>query len=174
MNRPPQESGSVQSAASRAITAREEALGQLRRFEGSRSQLFRAMLVFEVKLAVDGLKDFFLAPLAVIACMLDMKRARSGEEWDSFERVMQLGERFERWLALYGIPGRDPLDPDDPQDLRQGGILDEGGSDVLLDSIELTAKKISREIRGRSGSGREAQDAGPDEDPSGSGLDGKD
>ena len=164
MNRPPQESGPVPSAATRAITTREEALGQLRRFEGSRSQLFRALLVFEVKLAVDGLKDFFLAPLAVIACLLDMKRARSGEEWESFERVMLLGERFERWLALYGIAGRDALDPDDPEDLQRGGILDEGGSDVLLDSIELTAKKISREIRGRSGSSREAPDAGLDDE----------
>jgi hypothetical protein len=162
MNRPPQESGPVPSAASRAITAREEAFGQLRRFEGSRSQLFRALLVFEVKLAVDGLKDFVLAPLAALAFLLDMKRARSGEEWESFERVMLLGERFERWLALYGIAGRDPLDPDDPEDLRRGGILDEGGSDVLLDSIELTAKKIGQEIRDRSGSDRDAPDAGPD------------
>ena len=162
MNRPPQESGSVPRAASRAISARGEAFGQLRRFEGSRSQLFRALLVFEVKLAVDGLKDFVLAPLAALAFLLDMKRARSGEEWESFERVMLLGERFERWLALYGIAGRDPLDPDDPEDLRRGGILDEGGSDVLLDSIELTAKKIGQEIRDRSGSDRDAPDAGPD------------
>jgi hypothetical protein len=162
MNRPPQESGPVPGAETRAITAREETLGQLRRFEGSRSQLVRAMLVFEVKLAVDGLKDFLLAPLALIAFALDLKRARSGEEWQSFERVMLLGEQFERWLALYGIAGRDPLDPDDPQDLRRGGILDEGGSDVLLDSIELTAKKISREIRGRSGSDQESPDAGSD------------
>ena len=162
MNRRPQKSGPVPSAASRAITAREETFGQLRRFEGSRSQLFRALLVFEVKLAVDGLKDFVLAPLAALAVLLDMKRARSGEEWESFERVMLLGERFERWLALYGIAGRDPLDPDDPEDLRRGGILDEGGSDVLLDSIELTAKKIGQEIRDRSGSDRDAPDAGPD------------
>jgi hypothetical protein len=45
---------------------------------------------------------------------------------------------------------------------------------VLLDSIELTAKKISREIRGRSGSGREAPDAELDEERRQSGLDGKD
>ena len=162
MNRSPPQPGPARDPASRAITAREEALGQLRQFEGSRSQLFRALLVFEVKLAVDGLKDFVLAPLAALAFLLDMKRARSGEEWESFERVMLLGERFERWLALYGIAGRDPLDPDDPEDLRRGGILDEGGSDVLLDSIELTAKKLSQEIRDRSGSGRDAPGAGPD------------
>jgi hypothetical protein len=112
-------------------------------------------MVFQAKLAVDGLKDLFLAPLAGVAFLLDMKRARRGEEWESFERVMLLGERFERWLALYGVPGRAPLDPDDPLDLRSGGILDEGGSDVLLDSIELTARKISREIRDRSGAERQ-------------------
>jgi hypothetical protein len=110
------------------------------------------MLVFQAKLTVDGLKDLFLAPLAAVAVLLDMKRAKAGEEWESFERVMLLGERFERWLALYGVPGREPIDPDDPFDLERGGILDEGGSDVLLDTIELTAKKLGRELRDRKSS----------------------
>jgi hypothetical protein len=141
----------LEARVRREIARREESLAQLRRFEGSRWQLFRAMLVFQAKLAVDGLKDLFLAPLAVLAALLDMKRARAGEEWESFERVMLLGERFERWLALYGVPGREPIDPDDPLDLKRGGILDEGGSDVLLDTIELTAKKLGRELRDRKG-----------------------
>jgi hypothetical protein len=142
----------LEARVRREIARREESLAQLRRFEGSRWQLFRAMLVFQAKLAVDGLKDLFLAPLAVLAALLDMKRARAGEEWESFERVMLLGERFERWLALYGVPGREPIDPDDPLDLKRGGILDEGGSDVLLDTIELTAKKLGRELRDRKSS----------------------
>ena len=134
------------------IAYRETALGQIRRFKGSRWQLFRSMLVFQAKLTVDGLKDLFLAPLAAIAVLLDMKRAKAGEEWESFERVMLLGERFERWLGLYGVPGREPIDPDDPFDLKRGGILDEGGSDVLLDTIESTAKKLGREFRDRKSS----------------------
>ncbi|MEJ2482168.1 MAG: hypothetical protein P8049_03380 [Gemmatimonadota bacterium] len=142
----------LEARVRREIARREESLAQLRRFEGSRWQLFRAMLVFQAKLAVDGLKDLFLAPLAVLAALLDMKRARAGEEWESFERVMLLGERFERWIALYGVPGREPIDPDDPLDLKRGGILDEGGSDVLLDTIELTAKKLGRELRDRKSS----------------------
>jgi len=162
MNRPPTVPESGRGSAARAIAAREEAFGQLRKFEGSRWQLFRAVIVFEAKLAVDGLKDFVIAPLAGLALLLDLKRARAGERWESFERVILLGERFERWLALYGIPGRDPLDPDDPTNQRRGGILDEGGSDVLIDSIELTAKKIGREIRDRSGSGRESGYPDPD------------
>lgn len=163
MNRPPTKPESVRDPAARSVAARKEGLGRLRAFEGSRWQLFRALIVFETKLAIDGLKDFVLAPLAALAFLLDLKRARAGENWQSFERVLLLGERFERWLALYGIPGRDPLDPDDPEDLRRGGILDEGGSDVLIDSIELTAKRLGREIRDRSGPGRESQAAGPDE-----------
>lgn len=142
----------LEARVRREIARREESLAQLRRFKGSRWQLFRAMLVFQAKLAVDGLKDLFLAPLAVLAALLDMKRARAGEEWESFERVMLLGERFERWIALYGVPGREPIDPDDPLDLKRGGILDEGGSDVLLDTIELTAKKLGRELRDRKSS----------------------
>lgn len=155
MNRPPRTPEQNRDPARQALAAREQALGQLRTFEGSRWKLLRAMLTFQAKLAVDGLKDLFLAPLAAIACLLDLKRARRGEAWESFERVMLLGERFERWLALYGVPGRAPLDPDDPLDLKRGGILDEGGSDVLLESIELTARKIGRELRDRASSERE-------------------
>lgn len=162
MNRPPTNPESARDPESRVVAAREQGLGRLRKFEGSRWQLFRALVVFEAKLAVDGLKDFVLAPLAALAFLLDLKRARTGEDWESFERVLLLGERFERWLALYGIPGRDPLDPDDPEDLRRGGILDEGGSDVLIDSIELTAKKLGREIRDRSGASRESRPPDPD------------
>ncbi len=145
----PEDRKGAAGPARREVAHRETALGHLRQFEGSRWQLFRAMLVFQAKLTVDGLKDLFLAPLAAVAVLLDMKRAKAGEEWESFERVMLLGERFERWLALYGVPGRDPIDPDDPLDLKRGGILDEGGSDVLLDTIELTAKKLGRELRDR-------------------------
>ena len=129
---------------------REQVRRQIREFEGSRWQLIRAVGVFQLKLAIDGLKDLFLAPLAAVALLLDLKRAKAGEEWESFERVMLLGERFERWLSLYGLAGRSPLDPDDPLDLKRGGILDEGGSDVILDTIELTAKKIGKEIRDRA------------------------
>jgi len=107
------------------------------------------MMTFQLKLAVDGIKDFFLAPLAVVAMLLDLKRAKAGERWDSFERVMGMGEKFERWLALYGTPGRAPIDPDDPEDLRRGGILDEGGSDVLLDTIEMKARRLRRELLDR-------------------------
>lgn len=122
-----------------------------RRFEGGRWALFRAMLRFQLKLAVDGLKDFLLAPLAAIAMLLDWKRAKAGDEWESFERVMGIGEKFERWLALYGTAGRAPIDPEDPEDLRSGGILDEGGSDVLLASIEQRARRLRRGSRDRPG-----------------------
>jgi hypothetical protein len=165
MSRPPEHHRPERNPRKPALTSRQESLDQLRQLEGSRWQLFRAVLVFEAKLAVDGLKDFVLAPLALLAFLLDMKRARKGEEWESFENVLLLGERFERWLALYGIPGRDPLDPDDPQDLKRGGILDEGGSDVLLDSIELTAKKISRELLDRTGSAGKSGDGGSKGEP---------
>lgn len=135
----------------RDVELRRPTLAPAVRFEGTRGQLFRAMLKFQLKLAVDGLKDVLLAPLAVVAMLLDWKRAKAGEEWESFERVMGIGEKFERWLALYGTPGRAPIDPDDPEDLRRGGILDEGGSDVLLDTIEQKARSLRRDLLDREG-----------------------
>jgi hypothetical protein len=154
MTRPPIDPRASRKATS--VPGRRPGAGGLpvRRFEGGRWALFRAMLWFQLKLAVDGLKDFLLAPLAAIAMLLDWKRAKAGQEWESFERVMGIGERFERWLALYGTPGRAPIDPDDPEDLRSGGILDEGGSDVLLGSIEQRARRLHRELRNRPGGGK--------------------
>ncbi|MDT8437253.1 MAG: hypothetical protein RRA92_10920, partial [Gemmatimonadota bacterium] len=73
---------------------------------GRPGRLVRAVLLFQIKLAIDGLKDVILSPLAVLAILFDWKRARRGESWESFSRIMDLGERFERWLALYGEPGR--------------------------------------------------------------------
>ncbi len=160
MSRSTDNEGDRTEPVAHSIARNSQAIPEPRSFEGSRWQLIRAVSVFQLKLAVDGLKDFVLAPLAVFAVLFDLKRARSGKTWESFERVMLLGERFERWLALYGTAGRSPLDPDDPLDLKRGGILDEGGSDVLLDSIELTAKKLGRELRDRGGTAS-AEDTPP-------------
>ena len=53
MNRPPQHSRPERKQAKQVVTSHQEALGQLRKFEGNRWQLFRALLVFEAKLAVE-------------------------------------------------------------------------------------------------------------------------
>ena len=104
----------------------------------SRWKLARDLGVFEAKLAVDGLKDIVLAPLALAAVVADM--VMPAESRGAFLRaVIRIGEGFDRWLNLYGAErGRDPR-----------SLLDEGGSDVIVDYFESTALDVGRGIRGR-------------------------
>jgi hypothetical protein len=53
--------------------------------------------------------------------------------------VIAIGERFERWLNLYGLKRREATST----------ILDEGGSDVIVDYVESRTKDLHRELKDR-------------------------
>lgn len=112
----------------------------------SRWKLARDAGVFELKLAVDGVKDLLLAPLALAAAVADM--IMPVESRGVFLRaVIRIGERFERWLNLYGLERRESVRT----------ILDEGGSDLIVDYLESTALDLHRGVRNRK---RRARDPG--------------
>ena len=105
----------------------------------TRWELTRDLVKFEARLLVDGLKDIVLAPLALAAVLADMVLPQ--ESRGVFLRaVMRLGERFESWLNLYGRRRRS----------NARSILDEGGSEVIFDYLESTARDLGKEIRDRS------------------------
>ena len=69
-----------------------------------RTDLIRDVVVFQVKLWVEGVKDVVLIPLSLGAVLIDMLVRRRRERCALYA-VMRLGDRFERWVNLYG-----PLD----------------------------------------------------------------
>lgn len=104
----------------------------------SRWRLARDVGVFELKLAVDGLKDLVLAPLALAAFVADLVMPRQSR--GVFLRaVIRIGERFESWLNLYGLRRRD----------KTRTILDEGGSDLIVDYVESKTRDLHRGLRER-------------------------
>lgn len=66
-----------------------------------RTVILRDLLLFQMKLWLDGLKDIFLSPLSIAACVIDLFFRRSGQK-SLLYGVMRLGERFDLWLNLYG------------------------------------------------------------------------
>jgi hypothetical protein len=63
----------------------------------SRRALIRDLLIFHLKLWIDGFKDVVLLPLTLVAGGIDfIFRTRL------FYRVLGLGERFDLWLNLFG------------------------------------------------------------------------
>jgi hypothetical protein len=62
--------------------------------------ILRDLLIFQLKLFMDGAKDIVLAPLSLVAAALDLlfPGPRPGRR---FYAVMRVGERFDRWLSLF-------------------------------------------------------------------------
>ena len=62
--------------------------------------ILRDLIIFQVKLAMDGAKDIVLAPVSLGAALLDL--AFPGRApGHRFYFVMYVGERFDRWLSLF-------------------------------------------------------------------------
>ena len=75
-----------------------------------RTVILRDLVLFQMKLWLDGLKDIVLSPLSIGACVLDVLFRRSGQR-SLFYGVMRLGERFDLWLNLYGPATRADASP---------------------------------------------------------------
>lgn len=62
--------------------------------------VLRDLVIFQIKLVLDGMKDLVLAPLSIAAAALDIffPGERVGHR---FYAVMRVGERFDRWLSLF-------------------------------------------------------------------------
>lgn len=67
----------------------------------SRAVLIRDLLILQLKLLIDALKDVLFMKLAFFAALFDLLFGRPGRPL-LFYAVLRLGERFDLWLNLYG------------------------------------------------------------------------
>ena len=95
----------------------------------SKAVLFRDLVIFQIKLLIDGVKDVVLVPMSIGAAALDMlvPGSRPGHR---FYLVIAMGERFDRALNLYAAADRADASKDG---LFAGGRADR---DTLLGRIE--------------------------------------
>ena len=96
----------------------------------------RDVLVFQFKLIVDGLKDLFLAQVAVGAALLDLIR-RDGSPGRRFYGIVRLSDRFDRWLDLHEPMDRAPEDT--PSYVPAAGH----SVDDLIDGFEAGARVVA-------------------------------
>ena len=92
--------------------------------EATKSDLIRDAVVFQIKLIVDGIRDFVLIPVSLIASILSLVRPgdKPGSE---FYEVVAFGRRTEKMINLFGAADRLGRDVDD-----SGPDLDSLVSDV--------------------------------------------
>lgn len=107
--------------------------------------MFRDLVIFLVKLAIDGLKDLALMNLALGAAVLDVVSG-GGRRPRLFYSVLRLSERFDLWLNLNGA-----MDKMEAGEAGDDGLFgaSTAGSDTLLGKIEQIVRG-GDEPRGRS------------------------
>jgi hypothetical protein len=67
----------------------------------SRLQMLSDVLLFQLKLVVDGLRDLLLSPISIGAALLGL--LAGGTHPDRyFQRVLHFGRRTEKWINLFG------------------------------------------------------------------------
>ena len=71
----------------------------------SRWELVRELIVFQGKLFVDGVRDLVLAPISIVAAIMDLLGIgrRAGR---TFYDVILLGRETEHWINLFGAADR--------------------------------------------------------------------
>ena len=86
-----------------------------------RRTLVRDIAILQVKLVVDGLRDFILVPVSLVAGIISL--VKSGDEpATEFYDLLKMGRRSERWINLFGAAERvhGPANEDDqllPEDI---------------------------------------------------------
>jgi len=108
-----------------------------------RGVVVRDFIVFQVKLAADGLKDLVAINLSVIAIVIDLLAGR-GRDPRFFYAVVRLSRRFESWLALHRMRGLH--DADDRNTTSRLGVPD---ADRLIDQFEGHVERKASEMRAK-------------------------
>ncbi len=63
--------------------------------------------VFQLKLAVDALRDILLSPLSLICTLIDLVEGRTGKD-SHFEKLLHFGRRTERKINLFNQHDNEP------------------------------------------------------------------
>ena len=108
----------------------------------------RDFLVFQLKLALDGVKDFVAINLSVVAIVMDLIAGR-GRRPRRFYAVVRMSRRFDRWLNLHGMKAvseAESAEVDAPF---------KTDADALIGQFEELVKESGGEVLEAAGRGRE-------------------
>lgn len=85
----------------------------------SSGTLIRDAFVVQLKLIVDGLRDFLLVPASVIAAIVSLVSSKDGKPGPQFYQMLALGRRSETWIDLFGALRNAPPDVAHKADLNE-------------------------------------------------------
>ncbi len=92
--------------------------------------LLRDTAVLQVKLIVDGLRDFLLVPASLIAAIVSLVSGEDGKPGPQFYRLVAFGKRTERWIDLFAASRNSP------EGAVEADIENEPNIDALVSRME--------------------------------------
>ena len=98
--------------------------------ESARWTLIRDTAVLQVKLVVDGLRDFLLVPASLIAAIMSLATAQNGVPGTQFYRLLRIGRQSEVWINLFGAYRHAP------EELTQDDHLADTNLDEIVGKVE--------------------------------------
>ena len=111
--------------------------------EIARWTLIRDMLVFQVKLAMDAIRDLFLSPVSIICGLIDIFKGHSPSQ-SYFQKLMTFGQHTDFWLNLFGNHQNSANKLNTPKNSK-------GTADVNVDQLFTKVESLLKEQHGKGG-----------------------
>lgn len=92
--------------------------------------LIRDAAILQVKLIVDGLRDFALVPASIVAAILSLLSGKDGQPGPQFYRLVGFGKRTERWIDLFAASRNSP------EGVAEEALPNEANIDDLVSRME--------------------------------------
>jgi hypothetical protein len=74
--------------------------------ENARWPIIRDVFIFQVKLAIDAIRDLLLSPVSIICGLADLIKGNSASQ-SYFHKLMNFGHQTDSWLNLFGNNSHD-------------------------------------------------------------------
>ena len=100
--------------------------------------LIRDVAVLQFKLVVDGLRDFLLVPVSLIAGLVSLTSGQRGVPGSQFYQLLSIGKQSENWIDLFGAMRNAP------PDLAEQVHFPNANMDDILDNIETFVRDEER------------------------------
>ncbi len=108
----------------------------------TRGQLLRHVLVFQFKLAMDGLRDVLLSPISLLAALAGIL-TNHPDPSRYFKQLLQLGHRSDKWINLFDTHDEESesLTSDDFVRKAESIVLGELEKGGVIQKLKRTSKK---------------------------------
>jgi len=103
----------------------------------SRWALIRDMLIFQVKLAMDAIRDLLLSPASILCGLIDIFRGHSISQ-SYFHKLMNIGQKSDAWLNLFGNHNKGE---ENSQGIRSQTTKNDVNADQLFAQVETLLKE---------------------------------